>query len=51
MVSTAVVLLLGIVILAAGHYSDNRVAFYAGMLATLAGVLMGIQQLLLRGEP
>lgn len=47
LVWTTVVLLLGIVILAIGHYSDNRVAFYAGMFVTLAGVLTGIQQLLL----
>lgn len=51
LVWTAVVLLLGIVILAAGHYADNRVAFYAGMLVTLAGVLTGIWQLLLSGKP
>ncbi len=42
---TALVLLAGIVVLAVGYFSGNRVAFYAGLLITLAGVLIGIQQL------
>jgi hypothetical protein len=46
-----VVLLLGIVTLAAGHYSNNRVVFSSGLLATLAGVLTGILQLIGRSNP
>jgi hypothetical protein len=47
---TAVALLLGILVLGIGHYSDNRVVFYAGVLITLAGVLNGVRQILPRGE-
>ena len=47
----ASVLLVGIVVLAAGHFSGNRIAFYAGALVTLAGVLMGIQQVVAHNHP
>jgi protein-S-isoprenylcysteine O-methyltransferase Ste14 len=46
---TAVVLLLGIVVLAVGHFSCNRPAFYAGLLITVAGALVGIQQFIAHG--
>jgi len=45
LIVVACVLLLGIVVLAVGHSSGNRIAFYAGVLVTLVGVLTGIQQL------
>ena len=46
----ACVLLLGIVVLAVGHFSGNRIAFYAGLLVILAGVITGIQQLVVRKQ-
>jgi hypothetical protein len=47
----ASVLLVGIVVLAAGHFSGNRIAFYAGVFVTLAGVLTGIQQVVAHNHP
>jgi len=44
----ASVMLLGIVILAAGYFTGNRIAFYAGALVTLAGVFTGIQRLVVQ---
>jgi uncharacterized membrane protein HdeD (DUF308 family) len=44
----SVVLLVGILVLAAGYFTGNRLAFYAGTLVTLAGVFTGIQRLFLR---
>jgi hypothetical protein len=49
LISIASVLLLGIVVLAAGHFSGNRITFYAGVFVTLAGVLAGIQRLIVQG--
>jgi len=49
MISIASVLLLGIVVLAAGHFSGNRIALYAGVLVTLTGVFTGIQRLTAHG--
>ncbi len=46
----AFVLLVGVVVLAVGHFSGNRIAFYAGVFITLAGVLTGIQQLVARNH-
>lgn len=46
LIVTASALLVGILLLAAGHVSGSRFGFYAGLLVTLAGVLTGIQQLL-----
>ncbi len=46
----ASVLLVGIVVLAAGHFSGNRLAFYAGVLVTLAGVLTGIQEVVVNNH-
>jgi hypothetical protein len=46
LIAVAVVLLAGIVVVAAGWFGGNNTALYAGLLITLAGVLTGIQQLL-----
>jgi hypothetical protein len=50
-ITVALVLLVGVVVLAAARISGNRVAFYAGMLVILIGVLTGIQRLIVRGGP
>ncbi len=50
MISIASVLLLGIVVLAAGYFSGHRVPFYAGVLITLSGIITGIQRLIVQGE-
>jgi len=50
MIGIASVLLLGIVVLAAGYFTGNRIAFYAGVLVTLAGVSAGIQRLIVQGD-
>jgi len=44
----AMVLLAGVVVLAAGYIPSNRIALYAGVFITLAGVLAGIRQLCMR---
>jgi hypothetical protein len=49
MIIIASVLLLGVVILAAGYFTGNRISFYAGVLVTLAGVLTGIQRVIAQG--
>ena len=49
MIGIASVLLLGIVGLGCGG-SGNRIAFYAGVLVTLAGVSAGIQRLIVQGD-
>jgi hypothetical protein len=48
LILTAVVLLVGIVALAAGFYSGDRRAFYGGLTVTVGGVLNGIRRLVLR---
>ena len=50
MIIIASVLLLGIVLLATGFFSGNKIAFYVGILITLAGVLTGIQRLIVHGQ-
>jgi hypothetical protein len=50
MIIIASVLLLDIVVLAAGHFTGNRIAFYAGVLVTLTGIFTGIQRLIVQGE-
>jgi hypothetical protein len=50
MLVIAVVLLAGVLVLAGGYAAHNRIALYAGLMVTLAGVLTGIWRLLLRGE-
>jgi hypothetical protein len=51
LITVAVVLLVGVVVLAAARVSGNRVAFYAGMLVILIGVLTGIQRIIVHGGP
>jgi len=46
----AMVLLAGIVVLAVGYTSGNRIALYAGVFITLGGVLTGFRQLVMRRE-
>jgi hypothetical protein len=48
MIWIAAVLLLGTVVLGVGYASGNRVAFDAGILVIMAGVLVGIQQIVVR---
>lgn len=48
MLSIGVVMLVGIVALGAGAFSGNRVAFYTGLLVTVAGVLSGVVRLVIR---
>ena len=50
MIIIASVLLLGIVVLAVGYFKVNHITFYAGLLITLAGVLMGVQRLMMNDE-
>jgi len=45
----AVVLLAGILVLGVGYGSGHRIWFYAGLLITLAGVLVGVQKIILSG--
>ena len=51
MIGIAVVLLLGIIVLAVGFFRGNKIALYAGVLVTLTGVGTGIQRLIVHGEP
>ena len=44
-IAMALVCLVGIIVLSAGYFSGNRIALYAGLLITLAGVLTGIVQI------
>jgi hypothetical protein len=46
----ATILLLGVVLLAAGHFTHHRVPFYAGLMVTLAGVLVGVLRLVVGSE-
>ena len=46
LIITAWVLLMGVLALALGYDSGNRIAFWAGVSVTLAGVLSGIQRLI-----
>ena len=50
MIIIALVLLLGIALLAIGFFSGNKIAFYVGILITLAGVLTGIQRLIVHSQ-
>ena len=50
MIGIASVLLLGIVLLTAGHSTGNRLELYAGAMITLAGVFTGIQRLVIQGK-
>lgn len=51
MISIASVCLVGIVLIAVGWSSGNRVLWYIGLMVTLVGVFTGIQRLVLRGSP
>ncbi len=44
---TAVGLLLGVLVLAYGHYQSSVVALFAGLLLTTWGVLRGVLQIIL----
>ncbi len=44
----AVVLLLGIMVLAYGYFYESKIGLYVGLLVTAAGVLVGILQIILR---
>jgi hypothetical protein len=46
----AMVLLLGVLLLGVGHFQHNTSAFYAGALVTLAGVLNGVLQRVVRRD-
>jgi hypothetical protein len=46
----AVVLLLGIMVLAYGYFYESKIGLYVGLLLTAAGVLVGILQIILRGN-
>jgi len=46
----ALVLLVGLCVLAFGFFEDNKVVLYAGLVVTLAGVLNGVIQILPRSE-
>jgi uncharacterized membrane protein HdeD (DUF308 family) len=48
LISVAMVLLVGIVVLGVGHFMGNRIAFYVGVLVILMGVFTGIQLLVVR---
>jgi len=50
MIIIASVLLLGLVVLSVGYFKVDHIAFYAGLLITLAGVLMGVQCLMMNDE-
>ncbi len=45
----AVLLVPGIVVLGLGYGTGHRIWFYAGLLITLAGVLLGLQRIILGG--
>lgn len=47
----ASVLLLGVVLIAVGRFTGNRVFWYAGLMFTLAGMFTEIQRLVLRSGP
>jgi hypothetical protein len=46
----AVVLLLGIMVLAYGFFYESKIGLYVGLLLTAAGVLVSILQIILRGN-
>jgi hypothetical protein len=44
----AVVLLLGIIVLAYGYFYESKIGLYVGLLVTAAGVLVGVLQMIIR---
>ncbi len=49
LLSLAVVLLIGVLLIAYGYYHPSRIALYAGSLLTVGGVIAGIIRLVARG--
>jgi hypothetical membrane protein len=49
-VANAGVLLLGILVLAYGHFNASKIGLYVGLLVIVAGVLVGVLQMILRGS-
>ena len=47
-VAIAVVLLLGIMVLAYGYFNESKIGLYVGLLVTAAGVLVGVLQMVIR---
>lgn len=47
---TAMVLLVGVLLLATGQFQGSKLAFYGGLLLTVAGVLRGVLQLVVHGN-
>jgi len=46
----AIVLFIGVLILAFGYYQQNRIGFYLGLFVIIAGVLNGIVHIILRSK-
>jgi len=46
----AVVLLLGIMVLAYGYFYGSKIGLYVGLFLTAAGVLVGILQMVIRSS-
>ena len=46
----AIVLLIGILLVGYGHFEDNDLIFYVGLIITGAGVINGIMKLAIRGN-
>ena len=49
-VAIAVVLLLGIMVLAYGYFYESKIGLYVGLLLTAAGVLVGVLQMVIRNS-
>jgi hypothetical protein len=49
-VAMTVVLLLGVLVAGYGALGGGRLAFWAGMLITLAGVMSGVVRLVVQGK-
>jgi hypothetical protein len=49
-VAIAAVLLLGIMVLAYGYFYGSKIGLYVGLLVTAAGVLVGVLQIIIRGN-
>ena len=50
LLGTAIALLIGVLLLATGHFQGSKLAFYGGLLLTIAGVLRGALQLVVQGN-
>jgi len=49
-VAIAVVVLLGIIVLAYGYFYESKIGLYAGLLLTAAGVFVGVLEMIIRGS-